>query len=67
MPAEPPYVDDATILDDTVLWRRIPKGQYVPDPKADTGLRPSSGAFNDSSDGPCQRPSPAMRAILKVP
>jgi hypothetical protein len=52
MPAEPPYVDDPTIHDDVDLWRRIPKGQYVLDPKAETGLRPSSGAFDDSSDGP---------------
>ena len=52
MPGEPPYVDDPTISDDVVLLRRIPKGQYVSDPKAETGLRPSSGAFDDSSDGP---------------
>ena len=51
MPAEPPYQDDPTISDDDVLLRRIPRNQYVVDPKSSDGIRPTSGAFDDSSDG----------------
>jgi len=48
---EPPYVDDPTVADDDSVLRRVPTGQYVEDPKTRTGLRPSSGAFDNSSDG----------------
>jgi hypothetical protein len=49
--ADPPFVDDATITDDDYVFRRIPKTQRVRDPKAPGQVRPSSGAFDDSSDG----------------
>ena len=49
--ADPPFVDDATISDDDHVLRRIPKNQRVTDPKVPGGIRPSSGAFDDSSDG----------------
>src|SRR5690242_7589464 len=49
--ADPPFVDDATISDDDYVFRRIPQKQRVSDPKAPGGVRPNSGAFDDSSDG----------------
>lgn len=42
--------DDASIADEDQLWRRIPPSFIVPD-KNTGDLRPSSQAFNDSSDG----------------
>lgn len=45
----PPYVDDKSIADTTELFRRINPEQIVQDDN--TGeRRPSSAAFNDSSD-----------------
>lgn len=41
--------DDETILDDSVLWRRIPPDQVVPG--NDGGKRPSTKAFQNPSDG----------------
>jgi hypothetical protein len=49
--ADPPFVDDATVSDDDYVLRRIPRQQRVSDPKSAEGIRPSSGAFDDSSDG----------------
>ena len=51
-PAEPPFVDDDTISNDDVIYRRIPERQVTPDPNSKHGIRPSTGAFSDSSDGP---------------
>jgi hypothetical protein len=47
---EPPYVDDLTITNDSVLWRRIIPQWIVPDSKKPSGWRPSSAAFDDSQD-----------------
>lgn len=44
------YRDDAAILDDDVLWRRIPPWHVVPDENLGI-MRPSSAAFEDDSDG----------------
>jgi hypothetical protein len=41
------FVDDPAIMDDDDLWRRVHPTQVVPDPKAEQGWRPSSGAFKD--------------------
>ena len=48
--AGPPLVDDPTIGDDAVLWRRVFPAWIVPDQNAG-GLRVSSAAFDDSKDG----------------
>ncbi len=44
------FTDDPTILDDAVLWRRIPPWHVVPDDNLGV-MRPSSAAFKDSPDG----------------
>lgn len=44
------YVDDPTIADDSVLWRRICPFWIVPDANRG-GFRVSSAAFDDSKDG----------------
>ncbi len=44
------YVDDPTIPDSSVLWRRIPPRHFVRD--ENTGrMRPSSAAFEDHPNG----------------
>src|SRR5262245_50536515 len=48
---DPPFVDDGTISDEDYVLRRIPKTQRVTDPKVAGRIRPSSGAFDDSSNG----------------
>lgn len=42
--------DDPTIPDEAIVWRYVPSVQIV-DGDDGEGLRPSTGAFNDSSDG----------------
>ncbi|MEE8435807.1 MAG: hypothetical protein V3S64_13570 [bacterium] len=44
-------MDDPTIKDDWMLYRRIVSDWFVPDPKTPSGRRITSQAFNDSSDG----------------
>ena len=50
-------MDDLTIANDQVLWRRIHPSQVV----ASGGDRPSSGAFDESNDGT------GMSASLALP
>ena len=47
--ADPLYVDDKTILDDSALWRRNPPQWAVRDDN-EGGWRVTSAAFSDSSD-----------------
>ena len=42
--------DDATILGDEILWRRVPPWHVVPDQNR-VGRTVSSGAFDDDTDG----------------
>jgi len=49
--AGPPYVDDLTITDNSVLWRSIFPGWIVRDARQAIGWRVSSAAFDDSQDG----------------
>jgi hypothetical protein len=44
------YADDSDIEDDAVLWRRVPPFWVVRDENRGE-FRPSSAAFQDSSDG----------------
>jgi hypothetical protein len=44
------YANDPTILNPSELWRRIPPRWIVPDENLG-GLRPSSAAFDNHSDG----------------
>lgn len=44
------YSDDTSILDSDALWRRIPYLQWVFDHNLGR-VRPSTGCFDDSSDG----------------
>lgn len=50
--ADEPFVDDQTIAADDFVLRRIAKVQQVIDPKFESGIRPNSGSFDDSSDSP---------------
>ena len=47
-----PLSDDLSILDDAELWRRIPPAQIITDHNHPAGpvRRPSTGAFDNSSD-----------------
>jgi|SRR3954471_16831323 len=42
--------DDATVLDDEILWRRVPPWHVVPDQNR-VGRTVSSAAFDDDTDG----------------
>lgn len=46
----PDYVDDESIADDDLLWRRIPPFHFVRDENLGR-LRPSSAAFEDHPNG----------------
>ena len=48
--ADHSYADDPTISDDAALWRRIHPSWIVEDENR-SGVRVSSAAFDDSSDG----------------
>lgn len=50
MPQPEDLIDDLTVEDPDLLWRRIPPDQWVSDENLGR-LRPSSGCFSDSSDG----------------
>ena len=50
MPDDPDYIDDESVPQTAVLWRRIPKWHYKYD-ENEADYRPSTASFEDDSDG----------------